>query len=460
MRVMGEVVALVSLGCAKNLVDSEVMAGLLTSAGYRMTSCPEDADVIVVNTCAFIDEAQQEAVDTILDLAGYKKAGKCRALVVTGCLAQRFASELLAEIPEVDAVVGTGDFSNIAGVVMRALLGERVILVGTPCYLYDENAPRVLSTPPYMAYVKIAEGCSNRCSYCVIPDLRGPYRSRPVESVIAEVRRLARDGVRELILVAQDTTRYGEDIYGRPSLARLLREVCKVEGPRWVRVLYMYPSRVTGELMEVMASEPKICKYVDLPLQHADDHLLRSMNRKGTSEGAREIIARLRQTIPGVTIRSTFIVGFPGETEERFGRLLDFLREVRLDRVGVFAYSPQPGTPAARLRGRVPARVKERRRREAMEVQRAISRERNEARVGKVFDVLIEGRSEESELVTVGRSQAEAPEIDGLIYIGNEHPAPGEFRRVRIIDAGDYDLVGETLPPGVDAGNEGGDPTL
>ncbi|MCR4403257.1 MAG: 30S ribosomal protein S12 methylthiotransferase RimO [Firmicutes bacterium] len=449
---MGEVVALVSLGCAKNLVDSEVMAGLLSSAGYLLTSCPEDADVIVVNTCAFIDAAQQEAVDTILDLARYKKTGKCRALIVTGCLAQRFASEVLAEMPEVDAVVGTGDFPGIAGVVRQALAGQRIAKVGTPCYLHDENAPRILSTPPYMAYVKIAEGCSNRCSYCVIPELRGPYRSRPSESVVAEVRRLASHGVKELILIAQDTTRYGEDIYGRPSLAGLLREVCEVDGPRWVRVLYMYPSRVTDELIEVMASESKICKYVDLPLQHADDDILRSMNRKGTLESAREIIARLRQAMPDVTIRSTFMVGFPGETEEHFGRLLDFLREVRLDRVGVFAFSPQRGTPAARLRGRVPSRIKERRRREAMEVQAVISREKNEARVGRVFDVLIEGRSEESDLVTVGRSQAEAPEIDGLIYIGNEHPPPGEFRRVRIVDAGDHDLVGEILPTGAKDG--------
>jgi len=448
MSVMSKAVALISLGCTKNLVDSEVMAGVLAGAGYRMVSSPEDADAIVVNTCAFIDEAQQEAVDTILELARYKKSGRCQALVVTGCLAQRSASELLAEVPEIDAVVGTGDFPHIANVVGRVLSGERVHLVGTPCYLYDENAPRILSTPPYMAYVKIAEGCSNRCSYCVIPELRGPYRSRPLESVVSEVRALARAGVKELILIAQDTTRYGEDIYGHPSLAELLREVCEVEGPRWVRVLYMYPSRVTQELIEVMATEPKICKYVDLPLQHADDEILKAMNRIGSSEDAREIIAAFRRAMPDVTIRSTFIVGFPGETDEKFERLLEFLKEVRLDRVGVFAYSPQPGTPAAKLRGRVPSRVKERRRREAMEVQRAISRQKNEARVGRVFDVLIEGRSEESELVTVGRSEAEAPEIDGLIYIGNEHPMPGEFRRVKIVEAGDYDLVGEILPMG------------
>ncbi|MGE5586419.1 MAG: 30S ribosomal protein S12 methylthiotransferase RimO [Bacillota bacterium] len=456
MRAMNEAVALISLGCAKNLVDSEIMAGLLTGAGYRMTPSPEEADAIVVNTCAFIGEAQEEAVDTILALAKHKEAGRCRALVVAGCLAQRFASELLAEIPEVDAVVGTGDFPQIADVMRRALAGERVRLVGSPRYLYDENTSRAISTPPYTAYIKIAEGCSNRCSYCVIPDVRGPFRSRPVESIVAEARKLARDGAKELILIAQDTTRYGEDVYGRPSLARLLREVCKIDGLRWVRVLYMYPTRVTDELIEVMASEAKVCKYVDLPLQHADDDILRAMNRRGTSDDAREVIARLRRAIPDVTIRSTFIVGFPGETEEKFERLIGFLEEVRLDRVGVFAYSPESGTPAARLRGRVPARVKERRRREAMEVQRAISREKNGARMGNAYDVLIEGRSEESDLVTVGRSQAEAPEIDGLIYIGNEHPDPGEFRRVRIIDAGDYDLVGEVLPDRADEEGDAG----
>ena len=450
---MSETVALVSLGCAKNLVDSEVMAGLLTRAGYRMIPSPEDADVIIVNTCAFIDEAQEEAVDTILELAGEKRSGRCRALIVTGCLAQRFASDLLAEMPEIDAVVGTGDFPGIADVVRRVLAGKRTKLVGAPCYLYDEKSPRILSTPSYVAYIKIAEGCSNRCSYCVIPDLRGPFRSRRVESVVAEAERLARGGAKELILVAQDTTRYGEDIYGRPSLARLLQEVCRVDGPRWLRTLYMYPTRVTDELIAVMASEPRICKYVDLPLQHADDDILRAMNRRGTSDDARDVIARFRAAIPDVTIRSTFIVGFPGETEEKFRTLVEFLKEVRLDRVGVFAYSPESGTPAARMRrGRVSAREKERRRREAMEVQRDICREKNEARVGRVYDVLIEGRSEETELVAVGRSQAEAPEIDGLIYIGNEHPPPGEFRRVRIADAGDYDLVGEALPSG-----EGGD---
>lgn len=451
---MREVVALVSLGCAKNLVDSEVMVGLLTQAGYGVTTFADEADAIIVNTCGFIAEAQEEAVDTILELAGYKDSGRCRALIVTGCLAQRFAAELMAEIPEIDAVVGTGDFPQIVAVVRRVLSGERVRLVGTPRYIYDHATPRVISTPPYTAYIKIAEGCSNRCSYCVIPGLRGPFRSRPVESILAEADRLARGGAKELILIAQDTTRYGEDIYGRYSLADLLHEVCKIDGPRWVRVLYMYPARVADELIEAMATEPKICKYVDLPLQHADDDILRAMNRKGTSEDARAVIARFRDAIPDITVRSTFIVGFPGETEQKFGRLIEFLEDVRFDRAGVFAYSPEEGTPAAKLPGQVPRLTRERRRRRAMEAQRAISRQKNQAKVGEAFDVLIEGPSEESDLVTVGRSQAEAPEIDGLIFIGNEHPPPGEFRRVSIIDAGDYDLAGEILPPG-EGGNRG-----
>ncbi|MEW5867063.1 MAG: 30S ribosomal protein S12 methylthiotransferase RimO, partial [Bacillota bacterium] len=390
---MREVVALVSLGCAKNLVDSEVMVGLLTEAGYEVTTSVGEADVIIVNTCGFIMEAQEEAVDTILELAGHKDSGRCRALIVTGCLAQRFAGELMAEIPEIDAVVGTGDFPEIVAVVRRVLSGERIRLVGTPCYIYDDTTPRAISTPPYTAYIKIAEGCSNRCSYCVIPDLRGLFRSRPIESIVAEAGRLAQGGAKELILIAQDTTRYGEDIYGRYSLADLLREVCKIDGPRWVRVLYMYPTRVTDQLIEVMASEPKICKYVDLPLQHADDDILKAMNRKGTSEDARAVIARLRDAIPDITIRSTFIVGFPGETEQKFRRLLEFLEAVRLDRAGVFAYSPEDGTPAAKFPGQVPPATRERRRRRAMEVQRAISRQKNRAKVGKVFDVLIEGPS-------------------------------------------------------------------
>lgn len=443
---MREAVALVSLGCPKNLVDSEVMVGLLKQAGYTVTAHPDEADAIIVNTCAFIADAQEEAVDIILELAEGKRSGRLRALVVAGCFAQRFPAELMAEMPEIDAVVGTGDFPEIASVVARALAGARVALVGTPRYIYDDATPRVVSTSANSAYIKIAEGCSNRCSYCVIPQLRGAFRSRPLESVVREAAGLAGNGVRELILVAQDTTRYGEDIYGRYSLASLLREVCRIDEIEWVRVLYMYPARVTEELVEVMASERKVCKYVDLPLQHADDDILSAMNRKGTSADAQKVISLFREAIPGVTIRTTLMAGFPGETEQKFGRLLDFLKAVRFDRAGVFAYSPEDGTPAADLPEQVPPAVREHRRERAMEVQKAISRQKNQARVGQLVDVLVEGRSAESDLVTVGRSQAEAPGIDGLIHMGNEHPPPGAFRRVRIVDAGDYDLVGEILP--------------
>ena len=439
-------VALVSLGCAKNLVDSEVMIGLLSKAGFEPVVNLNEADVLIVNTCAFIDEAQEEAVDTILSLAELKKKNPCRKLVVTGCLAQRFAEDLLDEIPEIDAVVGTGDFAEIVKVVEDTLDGKRVKLVSKqPCFIYDETFPRRISTPRHTAYVKIAEGCSNKCSYCVIPEVRGEFRSRPIHSIVEEARNLASDGARELILIAQDTTRYGQDLYGTYALDKLLKEVCRIDEVEWVRVLYMYPSRVTDELIEVMASQPKVCKYVDLPLQHVDDELLKLMNRHGEHEEARQTIDKLRQAIPNITIRSTFIVGFPGETEAKFQSLLNFLEEVRLDRVGIFTYSPQSGTLAPRFSGSVRQSIKEKRKQEAMAVQRLISREKNDSKIGRTMKVLIEGRAEESELVTIGRSEAEAPEIDGLIYIGNLHPEPGEFKFVKITDAGDYDLVGEIV---------------
>jgi len=436
----------VSLGCAKNLVDSEVMIGLLSEVGFEPTVKLNEADVLIANTCAFIDEAQEEAVDTVLRLAELRKRNPSRRLVVTGCLAQRFPQDLLDEIPEIDAVVGTGDFHDIVKVVQETLSGKRVKLVSKqPCFIYDETFPRRISTPRHTAYIKIAEGCSNYCSYCVIPEVRGDFRSRPIHSIVAEARKLAEGGARELILIAQDTTRYGQDLYGTYALDKLLKAVCEIDEVEWVRVLYMYPTRVSNELIEVMASLPKVCKYVDLPLQHVDNDLLKLMNRHGRHEEAQKTIGKLREAIPEITVRSTFIVGFPGETETEFRSLLDFLKEVRLDRVGIFTYSPQSGTPASLFPGSVDERVKEARKQEAMEVQRLISREKNEAKVGQVVRVLIEGRAEESELVTVGRSQAEAPEIDGLIYIGNLHPKPGEFRFVKITDAGDYDLVGEIV---------------
>lgn len=422
-----------------------MMLGLLDKAGYKIVADESEADVIIVNTCGFIDKAKQESIDTILELARCKETGECRALIMTGCLAQRYGTELLQELPEVDAVVGSGEYDKIVEVVRQAVAGARPVRLGMPEFLYDHTVPRIRSTPSHTVYVKIAEGCDNRCSYCVIPDLRGRFRSRRLESIIEEAGILAEDGVKEAVLIAQDTTRYGLDLYGEHSLARLLGKIARIEGLVWIRIMYSYPTRFTDELIETIANETKICKYVDLPLQHADDEILKRMNRQGTQDDARRLIAKLRDRIPDVTVRSSFIVGFPGETDQHFQVLLDFLVEMELDRVGIFTYSREEGTPAARMSGRVPKKVKEERYARAMELQRSISRKKNEARIGKVLDVLVEGRSPESDWVTVGRSQAEAPEIDGLIYIGNEHPDPGEFRKVRIVEAGDYDLVGEII---------------
>ncbi|NPV52885.1 MAG: 30S ribosomal protein S12 methylthiotransferase RimO [Firmicutes bacterium] len=440
-------VGIVSLGCAKNLVDAEIMLGLLKEAGYDIVADEQEADVLIVNTCGFIEPAKEEAIDTILDLAAWKERGNCRVLVVTGCLSQRYGRELLDEMPEVDAVVGTGEFNRIAGIVERVLAGERVFAVGVPEFIYDHRMPRLLSTPGHVAYLKIAEGCENRCSYCVIPAIRGRFRSRPVESIIEEARVLVGGGARELILIAQDTTRYGLDLYGRPSLAHLLRALVKIDGLTWARFLYTHPTGFTDELIETVAVESKICSYIDIPLQHIDEEILRRMNRRPGPREIEELIARLKRDIPDVTIRSSFIVGFPGETEAAFSRLLDFIRDVRLDRIGVFKYSPEEGTPAARMPGSVPEDVKGARYRRVMELARRISREKNEEKVGRVLDVLIDGRAPESELLTVGRSQAEAPEVDGVIYIGNDHPPVGAMRRVKITQAGDYDLVGEVIPP-------------
>ncbi|HHV61855.1 MAG TPA: 30S ribosomal protein S12 methylthiotransferase RimO [Firmicutes bacterium] len=441
-------VGMVSLGCAKNLVDAEIMLGLLKEAGYNIVANEQEADVLIVNTCGFIEPAKEEAIDTILELARWKEAGNCKALVVTGCLSQRYGRELLDEMPEIDAVVGTGEFNGIAGIVDRVLSGERVFAVGVPEFLYDHRMPRLLSTPGHVAYLKIAEGCENRCSYCVIPAIRGRFRSRTMESVIEEARVLVDRGVKELILIAQDTTRYGLDLYGKPSLASLLRKLARIDGLTWARFLYTHPTGFTDELIETVATESKICKYIDIPLQHIDGEILRRMNRKPGPREIEDLIARLKRDIPEVTLRSSFIVGFPGETEAAFSRLLDFIRDTRFDRIGVFKYSPEEGTAAAEMPGSVPEDIKEERYRRVMELARRISREKNEGKVGRVLDVLIDGRAPESELLTVGRSQAEAPEVDGLIYIGNDRPPAGEIRKVKITQAGDYDLVGEVIAGG------------
>lgn len=432
-------VGVVSLGCAKNLVDSEVMLGILQESGMAFTHDPADADILVVNTCGFIESAKQESIDTILDLARYKEEGRCKALIVAGCLAQRYREELAKEMPEIDAMIGTGDFPRLPEILREALTGKHLVAVGRPEYLYNEQTPRIISTPKHVAYLKIAEGCDNYCSYCIIPALRGRYRSRTLESVINEARKLAAAGTKELILVAQDTTRYGVDLYGRPDLPRLLKELHGLEGLSWIRLLYCYPDTFSDELIETMAALPKVVKYVDLPLQHASDRLLRDMNRRSTQAEARALIGRLRQAMPDVTIRTTFIVGFPGETEEDFAELLTFMRDIRFDRAGVFTYSQEEGTVAAKRPDQIPEALKKKRYHRAMALQQTISQEKNQAWVGRTLRVLTEGHTDQG--YTSGRSFRDAPGIDGLVYFPGKVPV-GEFVTVRIEKGMEYDLVG------------------
>jgi ribosomal protein S12 methylthiotransferase len=418
------------------------MLGFLEQNGYQLTA-EQEADVIIVNTCAFILEAKEESIETILELAEYKEHGRCRVLLAAGCLAQRHPGELLGEIPELDGVVGTGGVGNIADIVRRAIAGERVQEVGPPGFLGRQVQPRVLSGSPFTAYLKIAEGCDNRCAYCVIPDLRGSHRSREPDVLVREAQRLVAGGVRELILVAQDTTRYGTDLEGGESLARLAGCLARLEGLGWLRLLYCYPSGITFELAELLAREPRVCRYLDIPMQHASDRVLRRMGRKTLQDDLRKLVDFLRRNVPGLAIRSTFMVGFPGETEADFEELLRFLREVRLDRAGFFAYSREEGTPASRMSGQVPEEVKQERLERAATLQREISLSLNRARVGSEVTVLVEGRKGE---LFFGRTESDAPEIDGQVFLrAAVEPEPGSFVRARIIRAGPYDLWGETL---------------
>lgn len=439
-------VVIVSLGCNKNLVDSEVMAGILSEKGYELVASPSEANIGIVNTCGFIESAKQESVDAILDLVDYAQSEQRPfVLIVAGCLSQRYADELLDEFPEVNAVVGTGEFFRIDEILDRVYSGERVKAVGTPSYLYDHRTPRLLSTPRHYAYLKIADGCNNRCSYCAIPSIRGCMRSRKQESVVFEARALADAGCKELILVAQDTTAYGVDLYGRPALLDLVRAVSRVDGIEWIRLLYTYPTRITDDLLRVIADEPKVVRYLDIPIQHVNKRILASMNRSGDRASLSRMIGRIREAVPGVTIRTSLIVGYPGETDDEFSELLEFVAEQELDRVGVFIYSQEEGTPAGQMPDQVPEQVKKERYAELMELQKSISLKKMKRRIGSVERVIIDGVSEESSLLTVGRSEGEAPEVDGLIYIGNAHPQPGSFVNVRLTDASEYDLVGEVV---------------
>jgi ribosomal protein S12 methylthiotransferase len=452
-------IGFVSLGCPKNLVDSEVMMGLSQEGGHTLTPNPAEADVLVVNTCAFIDSAKEESVNTILELAEFKKTGACKRLVVTGCLGERYRDELKTQIPEIDAVLGTGDVPEIVGAIEGAkrsfipltlVSGSAQLKLrpaearSLPTYLYDAETPRVFATPRHFAYVKVAEGCDYKCSFCIIPTLRGHYRSRPIDTIVREARGLAARGVREIILISQDTTFYGRDLGQGAALAHLLRALNEVEGIEWIRLLYLYPTTITDEILDAMAASEKVCNYVDLPLQHASDDVLRRMKRPGTGRSYEALLANIRSRVPGVALRTTFIVGFPGETEAEFEELLGFVRRVGFDHVGVFTYSHEEGTTAYGLADDVPAAVKTKRRNRLMAEQKKIVTRAQKARIGSRVQVMVEGPSSEHELVWRGRLRGQAPDIDPMVYLTDIDPEtlrPGLLLGAEIVGAREYDLL-------------------
>lgn len=438
----------VSLGCVKNLVDTEVMLGLLQDGGVELIDDPAEADILVVNTCGFIDAAKEESLQTILQMAEFKKTGRCRGLIVAGCLGQRYQQELLDEMPEVDVILGTAAWGRIQEAVAAALEGRRALFIDSLTTLYDEKTPRISTMPSYSAYVKVAEGCSNCCTYCVIPSVRGAFRSRPIESVVEEVRHLAHKGVREINLVAQDTTSYGKDLYGQPNLVALLTELAAIEGVEWIRLLYCYPRYFTDELIAYMASEPKICRYVDLPLQHIHDGVLQAMNRRDRQADIDLLLQKIRQAMPDVVLRTSFIVGFPGETEEQFAFLEQWLETARFDHVGVFTYSQEEGTAAGAMAEQVPDEVKQERYHRLMALQSKISEEINRSLEGRELQVIVTGLDETRPEVILARSYREAPDVDGQIYVetsGQDGLKVGDSLKVRIAQGFSYDLVAEIV---------------
>ncbi|WP_027417895.1 30S ribosomal protein S12 methylthiotransferase RimO [Aneurinibacillus terranovensis] len=440
----GEKVAIVTLGCEKNLVDSDIMSQLIDERGYTLVENPEEANVIIVNTCGFIDAAKEESINTILDMADLKNTGELKSLIVAGCLTQRYKEALLDEMPEIDGIVGTGDFDKINQIIEESLEGKRPIFVGNPVFSYENAARRKVQKGTYSAFVKIAEGCDNTCTFCIIPQLRGGFRSRSIESIVRETKELAAQGVKEVNLIAQDSTNYGFDIYGERVLHKLLREVSEVEGVEWIRLHYAYPGYFTDELIEEFATNPKVCKYIDMPLQHSEDAVLKRMRRPGRQRDIRELVAKIRSHVPDVALRTSIIVGFPGETEDDFNALQSFIREIGFDRLGVFTYSQEEGTAAARLPDQIPADIIERRANTLMEVQREVAKERNGRFVGKVVQVLIEGYDGHSN-VHIGRTQFDAAEIDGEVYVTGYTGDLGNIVNVRVTHSYDFDLAGEVI---------------
>ena len=435
----------ISLGCDKNLVDTEVMLGLLASRGYEMTDDEAQADVIVINTCCFIHDAKEESIQNILEMAEYKKQGKIRALIVTGCLAQRYRQEIIDEIPEVDEVLGTTAYDKILDAVDAALAGEHSVMLSDLDALPLPDTKRLVTTGGHFAYLKIAEGCDKHCTYCIIPKIRGNFRSVPMEHLLKEAQELADQGVKELILVAQETTLYGKDLYGEKSLHILLKKLCKISGIRWIRILYCYPEEITDELIRVMKEEPKICHYLDLPIQHANDTILGRMGRRTSKQELVDIIGKLRSEIPDICLRTTLITGFPGETKEQHEELMEFVDEMEFDRLGVFTYSPEEDTPAAEMPDQIDEEVKLDRQAELMELQQEIAFDNAEDMVGREVLVMIEGKVAD-ENAYVGRTYRDAPNVDGLIFINtDEELLSGDFARVKVTGAIDYDLIGELL---------------
>ena len=451
-------VGFVNLGCSKNQVDSEVMLGVLTAAGFELTGTSTDAEVVIINTCGFIEEAKQESINSIIEHGRLKKRGVCRVLIAAGCLAQRYQEELLSELPELDGVVGTGEFGKIAEIT-QSLLGssrpERRTFLSPPPYLYDELAPRIRLGPVHSAYVKIAEGCNRACSFCAIPIMRGKQRSRPIDSIVAEARRLVDEGVKEVNLISQDTINYGVDLGLRHGLVSLLRELVKIKNLRWIRPFYLYPQQVTDELLDLYAGEAAITKYIDMPLQHINDGMLRRMRRIGDRAALTALVDRIRQRIPGVSFRTAFIVGYPGETDAAFGELRDFVADTAFDRVAAFLYSDEEGTAAAGHDGKVPRSVMDERRNELLALQEDIAASKGRERLGQRMEVLVDGPSEESPDLCEARHEGLAPEIDGVVYIGKAVGRPGDFVKVVVQDAVGYDLIA-----GRDDGDAPAEPSL
>lgn len=437
-------IGMVSLGCPKNTVDSELVLGSLASKGYNITADAGGAEVIVVNTCGFIDSAKEESIDTILEMAEYKRKGSCQKLIVMGCLSQRYKDELLKEIPEVDYMVGAGDFKSVVKII-ESDNGIEKALVREPVFDYNEDTPRMLTTPRYTAYVKIAEGCSNRCSFCIIPKIRGTFKSRPTDSIVREVEILSGHGVKEVNLISQDTTMYGVDLGIKNGLAGLLKRLVRIDGIKWIRLLYCYPAFLKDELINVIRDEEKICKYIDLPLQHSDDKILSKMMRQEREGEIRDLVNKIRKAIPDVAIRTAFIVGFPGEADTHFGHLVNFIKEMRFEHLGIFTYSPEEGTTAAEMSDQIPDEVKIERRDTIMKLQQKISSENNKRLVGMMRDVLVEDSVSDNEFLIKGRMQTQAPDIDGIVYIEECDARVGDILPVKITRTMEYDFIGRAV---------------